>query len=907
MKAKSKFVFIIGLIVFFGFSNLTAQTTSVYVVAHPDDWQLFMNPNAYHSIKGANEKVIFLHVTAGDGGGGSSSSYYLAREEGSLRAIRFMSNTYTNVGALGNNMNQTTVTVNGHQLLKFSYRNAVAYFLRLPDGDYSGNGYPLNNNESLEKLYNGSITGISAIDGTAAYNSLANLEATLQAIVTTEMIPSSNVTFNVADHDLGINPDDHSDHIYASLIMQDVANNIGGVAVNLYTEYFTASKAQNVFNDDYMVSAGTWAVTASGLSDSSYYSSWDNTHNVWLGKQYFRTVPANNDPVATVVALDAYAGEHPLDLGTFSVNLNSVNTGSPITVNYTVSGSATSGSDYNALSGTVIIPTGQQSETITVTPIDDTEVEPYETVIITLAEGTGYNISPPTAATVNIDSEDVIPPGTNLALLKPTTVSNGASTKDRAVDGIYNKNNYWQGIPYPQWWQVDLGNNFDISKIVLTTYYGNNRYYQYDIQASTDGSNWTTVVDFNANTTPATSVGNTFNLSNPKARYLRVNMNYNSANYGVHIMEFEAYGVMSGNNPQVTISATDASAAENPLDSGTFTVSLDAINNRGPITINYAVGGTATPGSDYTALSGSITIPNGQQTGSLTIVPIDDTEIEPLETVVLTLSSGTGYTVGSPSNATVNIISNDNPPPVGNIALNKPTTSSSGTERPSSKAVDGIYTIDNWWGASPFPQWWSVDLGAEYDLSKLVVFTYYDGVRYYQYDIEGSVDGANWTTLADFNANTIPATNQGNTFNLSNPTARYVRVNMNYNSFNAGVHIIEFEAYGELTGGLGRNFPDQTSLSEKISNEISEKYSLSVYPNPSKYGNPIKLGLQLPKDENASVAIFDINGKEIANKDFDLKKGFNEVEIPTNYFSVGMLIVKVDIQGEIMTKKIFLE
>src|SRR5690606_15569034 len=182
-------------------------------------------------------------------------------------------------------------------------------------------------------------------------------------------------------------------------------------------------------------------------------------------------------------------------------------------------------------------------------------------------------------ATINLTSEDIVIPGTNLALLKPTTVSNGASTKDRAVDGIYNRNNYWQGIPYPQWWQVDLGNIFDISKIVLTTYYGNNRYYQYDIQASTDGTNWTTVVDFNANTTPATSQGNTFNLNNPKARYLRVNMNYNSANYGVHIMEFEAYGDLPTNNPEVTVNATDASASENPLDTGTFTINLDEVNN----------------------------------------------------------------------------------------------------------------------------------------------------------------------------------------------------------------------------------------------------------------------------------------------------------------------------------------
>ncbi|WP_410005999.1 discoidin domain-containing protein [Aequorivita nionensis] len=907
MKTKDKFVFIIGLILLFGFSNITAQTTSVYVVPHPDDWQLFMNPNAYHSIKGVNEKVIFLHITAGDGGGSTSSNYYLAREEGSLRAIRFMSNTFTNEGALGSNMNRTMVMVNGHQVLKFSYRNAVAYFLRLPDGNYGGNGYPLNNNESLQKLYNGTISSISTIDGTASYSSLVDLEATLQAIVTSEMIPSSSINFNAADDDLGINPDDHSDHIFSSLIMQDVANNIGGVTLNLYTDYFTDTKAQNVFGDDYLISAGTWAATASGLSDSSYFSSWDNTHNAWLGKQYFRTVSPNNYPVVTVAATDANAAENPLDTGTFTVSLNSVNTGSPVIVNYAMSGTATSGSDYNALSGTVTIPNGQQSGTITVTPIDDIEAEPSENIILTLSEGAGYNIGTPATATINLTSEDIVIPGTNLALLKPTTVSNGASTKDRAVDGIYNRNNYWQGIPYPQWWQVDLGNIFDISKIVLTTYYGNNRYYQYDIQASTDGTNWTTVVDFNANTTPATSQGNTFNLNNPKARYLRVNMNYNSANYGVHIMEFEAYGDLPTNNPEVTVNATDASASENPLDTGTFTINLDEVNNGSPLTINYTIGGTATPGSDYSALSGTITIPTGQQTGSLIITPIDDTEIEPDETVVLTLSSGAGYTIGEPSSAIVNIISNDVAPPVGNIALYKQTSSSSGTERSDSNAVDGIYSIDNWWGASPFPQWWSVDLGAEYDLSKLVVFNYYDGFRYYQYDIEGSLDGTNWTPLVDFNSNTTPANNQGNTFNLNNPTARYIRVNMNYNSMNLGVHIIEFEAYGELNQGFGKNSSNQTSFSEKKLNETSDKYSLSVYPNPSKYGNPIKLGIQLQNDESAIVEVFDINGKRVANKEFDLKKGFNEVEMPTNYFSAGMLIVKVDIEGEIISKKIFLE
>src|SRR5690606_6252454 len=101
---------------------------------------------------------------------------------------------------------------------------------------------------------------------------------------------------------------------------------------------------------------------------------------------------------------------------------------------------------------------------------------------------------------------------------------------------------------------------------------------------------------------------------------------------------------------------------------------------------------------------------------------------------------------------------------------------------------------------------------------------------YYQYDIEGSLDGTNWTPLVDFNSNTTPANNQGNTFNLNNPTARYIRVNMNYNSMNLGVHIIEFEAYGELNQGFGKNSSNQTSFSEEKLNETSDKYSLSVYP-----------------------------------------------------------------------------
>ncbi|NKI30987.1 Calx-beta domain-containing protein, partial [Croceivirga thetidis] len=86
--------------------------------------------------------------------------------------------------------------------------------------------------------------------------------------------------------------------------------------------------------------------------------------------------------------------------------------------------------------------------------------------------------------------------------------------------------------------------------------------------------------------------------------------------------------------PLATIAATDADAVENPADPGTFTVTLDQANNSGgDIFVNYTVGGTATEGTDYTTLVGSVTIANGATTGTVSIDPLDDALVEGPETV----------------------------------------------------------------------------------------------------------------------------------------------------------------------------------------------------------------------------------------------------------------------------------
>jgi hypothetical protein len=84
-----------------------------------------------------------------------------------------------------------------------------------------------------------------------------------------------------------------------------------------------------------------------------------------------------------------------------------------------------------------------------------------------------------------------------------------------------------------------------------------------------------------------------------------------------------------------------------------------------------------------------------------------------------------------------------------NVALNKKATSDSeqsGTY--AAKANDGDYGSTWFTGGPKLGSWWSVDLGANYDLTGCKL-TFQDPGFYYQYKIEVSADKTNWTTVID--------------------------------------------------------------------------------------------------------------------------------------------------------------
>ncbi|MGW9685310.1 beta strand repeat-containing protein, partial [Flagellimonas sp. 2504JD1-5] len=141
-------------------------------------------------------------------------------------------------------------------------------------------------------------------------------------------------------------------------------------------------------------------------------------------------------------------------------------------------------------------------------------------------------------------------------------------------------------------------------------------------------------------------------------------------------------------DPVATITATDGTATELGTTTGEYTVSLDVANSSGgAITVNYTVGGDATSGSDFVALAGSVDIPDTQQSATITLTPIDDSDVELDETVTVTLATGTGYTVGAPNSADVTITSDDvAPDPVATITATDGTATELGT-------TTGEYTV----------------------------------------------------------------------------------------------------------------------------------------------------------------------------------------------------------------------
>lgn len=280
---------LVVLILTFNYVSVAQKKVAFYFGAHQDDWQLFMNPNAYMDVRDNSAKVVFVYLTAGDAGagignGGGTQPYYLARENGAKLSVKFMVDSgRTNLSPV-----TTSASFGGHPVTKWIYGNTVSYFLRLPDGNVGGIGYATTGQQSLKRLRDKNSPLLMAVDSSTSYQSWDDLKSAIRTLIDHERGNVSDVWVHCTDTDTTKNTGDHEDHLHTAKVVLDAVAGLSCVNKVHYLDYITSRMPENLTPAERDIEAATFGVLTAGLTQLGHRSSWDALHRSWLGRQYFR-------------------------------------------------------------------------------------------------------------------------------------------------------------------------------------------------------------------------------------------------------------------------------------------------------------------------------------------------------------------------------------------------------------------------------------------------------------------------------------------------------------------------------------------------------------------------------------------------------------------------------------------
>lgn len=410
----------------------------------------------------------------------------------------------------------------------------------------------------------------------------------------------------------------------------------------------TATSGADYTGDVATVSIPAGATTATITIDPTVDGTVENNETVVLtvvaGPTYVVATPAsaatatgtilNDDvPTASISVAPASVVEDGATNLVYTVTLDQA----PLvatSVNFTVGGTATSGTDYAAVTSPVNFAVGVTTGTVTVNPTVDATVEADETAILTLATGTGYTVGVPASATGTIQNDDL-----------PDLTINDV-TANEGNSGVTNFT-FTVSLSAPA---GPGGVTFDI--------------------ATANGSATTANGDFTANsltsqTIPAGSSTYTFTVQVNGDTLNELNENFfvNMTNVvNAIVVDGQGGGTIVNDDALPSLSINDVSVVEG--NAGTvnavFTVTLSAASGQ-TVGVNYATAdGTATQPADYTSTSGSLTFTPGQTTSTITVPVIGETVPEANESYFVNMSGATNATISD--NQGVGTITNDDVP-----------------------------------------------------------------------------------------------------------------------------------------------------------------------------------------------------------------------------------------------------
>ena len=334
-----------------------------------------------------------------------------------------------------------------------------------------------------------------------------------------------------------------------------------------------------------------------------------------------------DDPAPTISVDGPSVGEGGGTL-TFTISIDTA-AAVDTSVDYATSdGSATDGQDYTGQSGTATITAGSTSTTVDVPVADDALYEGDETVHLDLANPVNGQGTP--SGTGTITDDDPLP---TISVDDPTVhEGDGTATFTVSIDAAAG---------------VDTTVDYATSNGTAT--HGQDFTTTNGTATITAGSTSTTV-DVPVLDDAVHESDETFSLdlSNP--------VNGQGSPSGT--------ATITDDDAAPDVAIADATVLEG--NSGTADLTFDVtLSNASSsdVSVDYATSdGSATAGTDYTAASGTLTIPAGSTTGTITVHAKGDTTFEPDETLTVTLSGLVGGGSITNDTATGTITNDDNHP-----------------------------------------------------------------------------------------------------------------------------------------------------------------------------------------------------------------------------------------------------
>ena len=331
-------------------------------------------------------------------------------------------------------------------------------------------------------------------------------------------------------------------------------------------------------------------------------------------------VDDDTQPTLSIAAASVIEGDGGSATLSFPVTL-SLASGQTVTVAYAegTGGTATAGTDYTALApGTLTFAVGETSKTIDVTVAGDVLAEADETVVVTLSDAENAALGTATG-TGTITDDD---PAPSVSISSPTVAEGdvGSTALSFAVtlDAV-------SGRQVTVAW-ADAGTGTAVSG---TDY------------AALAGGTLTFAPGETSKTIDAAVTGDA--LDEPNETVVVTLSNAVHAALGTAT----GTGTITDDDPVPSVSIDSPVVGEGGTLS--FAVTLDAASGK-RVTVAYAegTGGTATAGTDYTALaSGTLTFAPGETRKTIGVAAWSDTRSEADETVVVVLSGPMNATLGT--------------------------------------------------------------------------------------------------------------------------------------------------------------------------------------------------------------------------------------------------------------------